>query len=133
MALLADLRWKRPFGLHRARSDALPCGDLTGVRKADVLSSGVWRGDSCPFPVQLYGGDQVMFLPRRQRTATHRCPLAFRDRVEGRVARWVRCIEAGLVIWLISPGKPLWARSMGLVGDEVGGLAFLLDLSSLAE
>lgn len=52
VALLADLRWKRPFGLHRAGLDALPCGDLKGVRKADVFSSRVWSGDSCPFPVQ---------------------------------------------------------------------------------
>lgn len=50
--LLADLKWKRPFRLHRERLDALPCGDLKQVRKSDVLGSRVWSGDSCPFSVQ---------------------------------------------------------------------------------
>lgn len=108
VALLADLRWRRPPGLHRARSDG---GVRQGVREADVLSSRVWSGDSCPFPGHPVWWGPGDAPPAETKGSCTQLPPAFRNGVEGQLSSggWVGSLCRGRPGWLLtSPGKPLW-------------------------
>lgn len=65
-----------PFGNLRARSGAVPCGNLRGLGRQIGLSLGDWSG--APSPCNLYGGGQVM--DKRQLAIDG--PWPFRTRVE---------------------------------------------------
>lgn len=108
VALLADLRWRRPSGLHRARSDGVGGWFRrgSGRQMCSVLEFGVET--AAPSLGSLYGGDQAMLLPPRQRAAAHRCPrpLGTGWRVSfSLVAGWARCVEAGLAVCSPHPGN----------------------------
>lgn len=87
---LVHLRWDSYLTLLDT------CGDLSGVRKADVISPGSWSGDSCPFPMQPIWWGSGDVPPKGQLPTDGPWPL--RNKVEGQFSSGgIWQAEGGLV------------------------------------